>query len=367
MHYATFVTIRYSIGGMAILQHVTKETPLTNPPLHSVSFRNLLCIYAVIPACLLIYLIDKYVFSFSLRAALPTFPHEIVLINCVFGLPHILASTAILFTTQAYYTHYKYRIWLGSAVIIVGLGLGSLTLSYAAMFFLIAAASAAHLVKQQIGIGNMLCRMSGVMYKVWAWSGIAVAIILFTAMFQKMEYNATQLEYLNLAAFSLLCLHICTTLYWQLRIRTADIKGQLFLWGNCAMTAATAWLYSVDYFFLAILAPRVIHDATAFYIYITHDKNRLAYTKSTWLYRLTQKGGTHIVWLSPILAVCIAYFMLYQLNHSLQWAASKLLGINATINISIAVLTFLNIFHYYTESFTWGRGSPYRTNIGFSH
>ncbi len=207
------MTIRYSIGGTAILKHVSKESTLTNQPLHSVSFRNLLCIYAIIPACLFTYLIDKYVFGFSLRGALPTFPQDIIIINSVFGLPHILASTAILLTTQAYYTHYKSQIWFGSAAIIAGLGLAALTLSYATMFFLIAAASAAHLLKQQIGIGNMLCRMSGVLYKVWTWSGIAVAIILFSAMFQKQEYSVKQLQYLNVAAVTLLCLHICTTLY----------------------------------------------------------------------------------------------------------------------------------------------------------
>ncbi|MEY4589118.1 MAG: hypothetical protein RL497_1194 [Pseudomonadota bacterium] len=334
---------------------------------YSVSFRGLLYIYAIIPACLLIFLIDKFALNFSLRAALPAFPHDLIIINSLFGLPHILASTAILLRNQDYFNHYKYKIGLASGVIILGLSLGAATLSYEVMFFLVAAVSVAHVLKQQFGIGNMLCRMQGALYRVWGWSSIVVAIIIYSAMFQKNSYSTTQLMYLNSAAASLLCVHIALTVYWQWRLRSIDLKGKLFLWGNCAMILLTAWFYWIDYFFLAILAPRVIHDLTAFYIYITHDKNRVSAANHSGLYHLSRKFGVPIVWLWPAMAVVLAYFLQYQLDNSIQWAASRVWDIKTPIMIALAVVTFFDLLHYYTESFTWGKASPYRNYIKFSY
>jgi hypothetical protein len=146
-----------------------------------------------------------------------------------------------------------------------------------------------------------------------------------------------------------------------------DLKGKLFLWGNCAMILLTAWFYWIDYFFLAILAPRVIHDLTAFYIYITHDKNRVSAANHSGLYHLSRKFGVHIVWLWPAMAVVLAYFLQYQLDNSIQWAASRVWDIKTPIMVALAVVTFFDLLHYYTESFTWGKASPYRNYIKFSY
>ena len=64
--------------------------------------------------------------------------------------------------------------------------------------------------------------------------------------------------------------------------------------------------------------------------------------------------------------IIMAYCLLYQLDHSLQWVALELFGSDKPIKIALGLITFLNIFHYYTETFAWGKDSPYRQHVGFS-
>lgn len=327
----------------------------------TVSFRTLLWFYAVVPFCLLAFLLDRYLFNFSLRDSLPTFPQDHVLLNSVFGLPHILASSAILFGCSDYYRHYKNRIFIASGVIILALIVGALSLSYASLFFIIAGISAAHLLKQQFGLGNILGRMSGVWYQIWCWSSIIAAVLVYNCMFQHSIFSPAQLAGFNTAIIVLLSLHLSLTLFWHHQLRQQDIKARLFLWGNCGLICIAAGLYFADYYFFAALAPRVIHDITAFYIYTTHDKNRLTQTQRI------KPAQARWVMLWPLGFIALAYLMLYQLDHSLQWFTLHLFNSDAPIKIAMALITFLNVFHYYTETFTWGKASPYRQHLGFSH
>lgn len=331
-------------------------------PTYSVSFRNLLWIYSIIPICGLIFLLDHWVLNYKLRASLHQFPQDYIILNSVFGLPHILASSYILFRHLDYYQHYKQRISLAAIVIIIGLAVAAMTLSYAVMFFLIVSISAAHLLNQQFGLGNMLCRLSGPLYKIWCWSSIAAAIILFTAMFQRSIYSPAQIELLDTCVLGLIAIHISLTVFWARRLDADNKIGRLFLFGNSAMIVVAVLLYRANYYFLAVLAPRVIHDLTAFYIYLTHDKNRLQAKGDAPLQQLCLK----FIWLWPIAFICLAYFLLYQLDHSLEWAAKNILNLETPIKISLALITFLNLFHYYTETFTWGKESPYRNYLAFS-
>ena len=338
---------------------------MANPLAHTVSFRTLLWFYAVIPFCLLAFLLDYCVLGFTLRDNLPTFPQDHIIINSVFGLPHILASTAILIGCRDYYQHYKRRLWAACAIILAALLICAQTLSYSAMFFIIAGISAAHLLKQQFGIANMLCRMSGPWYTIWSWSSILAAILVYNCMFQHSIFSSNQLVLLETSILLLLSLHLSITFYWHVRIKQQGAKALLFLWGNCLLIGIATGLYFADYYFFAALAPRVIHDITAFYIYITHDKNRLIQN------RLIQNRKTvpkQVRWVAawPLGFIIMAYCLLYQLDHSLQWVALELFGSDKPIKIALGLITFLNIFHYYTETFAWGKDSPYRQHVGFS-
>lgn len=328
---------------------------------HTVSFRTLLWFYAVIPLCLLAFLLDYCVLDYALRDNLPSFPQDHIILNSVFGLPHILASSAILLSCPDYYQHYKNRLWIASILIMAALVFSATTLSYAAMFFIIAGISAAHLLRQQFGIGNILCHMSGPWYTIWCWSSIVTAILVYNCMFQHSVFSQSQMALLEASIVLLLSLHVSLTLYWHQKIKQLDIKARLFLWGNCLMICIAAGLYFADYYFFAALAPRVIHDITAFYIYVTHDKNRLIHTRPT--------AARHVQWVMawPLVFIVAAYLLLYQLDHSLQWIALNLFNSDTPIKIALGLITFLNLFHYYTETFTWGKTSPYRQHLSFSH
>ena len=62
------------------------------------------------------------------------------------------------------------------------------------MFFVIAAISVAHVLKQQYGVANTLCKMSGLLYKARSWSGICIAVCLHNIMFQKHMFSQSMIE-----------------------------------------------------------------------------------------------------------------------------------------------------------------------------
>ena len=62
----------------------------------AVSFRLLLGLYAIIPACLLLQLIDAGFLQGYLKQYLPSSPHHFILFQIVFGTPHIVASAIVM-------------------------------------------------------------------------------------------------------------------------------------------------------------------------------------------------------------------------------------------------------------------------------
>lgn len=93
--------------------------------------------------------------------------------------------------------------------------------------------------------------------------------------------------------------------------------------------------------------PRVIHDLTAFAVYITHDTNRDRPRNR--VYRITRFTRLPPAVLLPALSVGIAYTMT---SHR-DWAA---------VNIAVIALSFLQ---HYMEGIIWRGPNPHRGQIAF--
>src|SRR5690606_38352385 len=103
------------------------------------------------------------------------------------------------------------------------------------------------------------------------------------------------------------------------------------------------------YALYVILIPRIIHDVTAYMVYVTHDRNRTGEAPVNRLYQLARSTLRSPVILLPLTFVGIAYQLTDYQQHDLA---------------SILVLT-VSFLHYYFEGFIWRGGNPHRRYVTF--
>src|SRR5215468_6021323 len=147
-----------------------------------VSFRALLVMYLILPLCALVYALDIVVFDHHLLRVLPKSPRSYFLLSILFGTPHILASNLIFLTNRDYFQRYRRRALVATLTIMAFFAIGSLIFSRTVMFVTVSTTTIIHVIKQQIGIGNMGARLSGWKFHLWGWSIIAASVILYSAI-----------------------------------------------------------------------------------------------------------------------------------------------------------------------------------------
>lgn len=108
-------------------------------------------------------------------------------------------------------------------------------------------------------------------------------------------------------------------------------------------------IQEVGYSLFVILIPRVIHDVTAYIVYITHDRNRNKHEPVNSIYRLTSFTRLSPVILLPLLSIGFAFVLTSYRQYAL---------------ISILILT-MSFLHYYFEGFIWRGANPHRRYVNF--
>lgn len=344
------------------------STPTTVPPVGvsgsvaadaepvRLSLRGLLALYLVVPLALTTWAVDAVFLDSSLRAQLPDKPTDFFLFELVFGWPHIVASTIILATNAEYLNLYRRRLAVVSAVVIAFFLVGYFTLPYSALFFVAATATIIHVLKQQIGIGRGAARVSSRTYTLWGWSSIGVGVVLYNALFLS-ELNAYRSELVMLAGILAVP---SVVLAVRLHRDIATNLGRLFLWSNTALVVSALAFYAAGYGIFAIAVPRVVHDTTAFAFYIAHDVNKHRRGPRNRLYRFANgmPGGTW--WVTPALAIATAYVLAQHGDAIFHVLSGQVFADSVPKAISLGLLGYLGMMHYYYESFTWKTGSPYR-------
>jgi hypothetical protein len=331
----------------------------------AVSFRLLLSLYSIIPICLILQWIDTGFWQGYLKESLPSSPEHFILFQILFGTPHIIASAIVLTSNSDYVKFYKRRLIWMSAAIICFFGLGSLFLPYRVLYILVACWTVFHVLKQQHGVARGVCRLPAWAFHLLLWLSIAAGILIYLGIFLKNGLDPQQAaEIKRMAAILSVALLLATALSQRY---AASRSGKWFMWSNTLLVLSSYYLYAQQYYFFAILVPRLVHDATAYIFYITHDYNKHRQQPQNWIYRLARRFKVHYFIVLPLISFGLAFVLQAYGNDAAHWIAYHLFGMEIRKAVTLGLLGFLGLMHYYTESFTWKLDSPYRKFISFTH
>lgn len=330
---------------------------LQEQSIHVIDCRWLLALYAVIPLSLLLVIADAWLFEGrTVYQHIPTQPEHWPFWTVIFGLPHIIASL-ITMADREYLTHYR-RTLLWPLLVFAGIAtaghIGPQPLSYSLLFLFLAFYTIYHVLAQQLGLTLMMMATPPTRtYRLWKWlliiAGFAIYMNVYgerylgniwlgnVSLYDALTYTAALLS----AALIVLAIRLTPTSRHRI--------GVWYLWGNVALILSTLLIQEIGYSLFVILIPRVIHDLTAYTVYITHDRNRNKHEPVNSVYRLTSFTRLSPVILLPLLSIGIAFVLT---SHS-RYAV-----------VSILVLT-VSFLHYYFEGFIWRGANPHRRYVDF--
>jgi len=330
----------------------------------AVSFRFLLSLYAIIPFCLVLQLADRYGFNSALREMLPTSPSHFLLFQVLFGTPHIIAGNLLLAGHSEYLQAFKTKIIGMSVFIIAFFGVGSLFIPYRALYILTACWTVYHVLKQQHGIAKGVCRLPNWAFYLQLWLSVGAGIFTYIGIFLNNSLSDAQGQAVLLAASVLVAALLISTLACRNYVPT--LFGRCFLWANTLLVLGSWYLYAEEYYFLAILMPRLVHDITAYSFYVSHDVNRHGERQDTGLYRLASICRLPIALVLPLLSFLLTYVLQAYGDDAVNFITQTLFSVQIYKAVTLGFLGYLALMHYYTEAFVWSAGSPLRRYIVFA-
>lgn len=330
----------------------------------TVSFRLLLGLYAIIPLCLSLQLLDSWFWQGFLQEHLPSSPKQFLLFQIIFGTPHIVASSILLASNTEYLKFYKLKIILMTLAIMMVFGVGSLFISYKVLYVTVAAWTVYHVLKQQLGVGRGVYRLPDWAFYLILWLSVAAGIFVYIGIFLKNSLDAQQLELIKLVAGGLCAGLVCGALLCRRYVTTQS--GRYFLWSNVLLVLSSFYLFVQQYYFLAILVPRLVHDATAYIFYVVHDYNKHHSHPQNFMYRYAARCHLPVFIVLPLCSFVLAFALQSYGDGAFNTLTEFLFGVEINKAITLGFLGYLALMHYYTEAFTWKQGSPYRRFIAFS-
>lgn len=330
----------------------------------AVSFKLLLGLYLVIPLSLLVYLLDDFFWGNYLKSILPSSPSHFIIFQILFGTPHIIASAIMLTSNKEYLYFFKTKLMVMTALIIAVFGVGSLFIPYKVLYIATACWTVYHVFKQQHGIGKGVCRLPGWAFYWLLWLSVSAGIFIYIGVFLKNSLGVYQAEWVKLIAGTLTIGLILSSVLCQRYVPTRF--GKYFLWSNTLLIVSSFYMYTQQYYFLAILIPRLVHDATAYVFYVSHDYNKHHQKPQNTLYKYAARCNIHVFLVLPVLSFVLAYLLRAYGDDWVNWITQFFFGTEIYKAITVGVIGYLSLMHYYTESFTWQAGSPLRRYIRFT-
>ena len=330
----------------------------------TVSFRWLLGLYAIIPLCVLLQWLDSGFWHGALREILPSRPTHLLLFQVIFGTPHIIASSILLASNREYFKTYQAKLlWMTMALAVI-FGVGSLFIPYRAFYVMVAAWTVYHVLKQQHGVARGVCRLPDWAFYLLLWLSVSAGLFVYIGIFLNNSLEPQQLLWIKTAAASLCACLVLGAWYCQRYVSTAF--GRWFLWANVLLVLSSFYLFIQQYYFFAILVPRLVHDATAYIFYVTHDYNKHHAQPQNFIYRAAKRCRLSIFVVLPIVSFLLAFVLQAYGDAMVSYLTQVLFGVEIRKAITLGLLGYLALMHYYTEAFTWKQDSPYRQFIGFS-
>ena len=330
----------------------------------SISFKWLLALYAIIPLCLALQVIDVSFWQGYLQSHLPSSPNHFIVFQILFGTPHIIASTLVLTSNSDYLTTYSRKLMLMTMAIAIVFGLGSLFIPYKVFYVLVAAWTVYHVIKQQHGVARSVYRLPNWAFYVLLWLSVVAGLIIYVGIFLKNSLDVQQTFWIKQSA-GLLCISIILFGIYCHRYVSGRF-GRCFLWANIFLVLSSFYLYIQQYYFLAILVPRLVHDATAYTFYVTHDYNRHHAKPNNFMYGIARLFHIPLLIVLPLSSFALAFALQAYGDDFISHLSDFFFGVSIHKVITLGLLGYLALMHYYTEAFTWKNDSPYRRYIAFS-
>ncbi len=337
---------------------------LSTPKTWAISFRCLFSLYSIIPCCIIVQLLDIFWWQGYLKHHLPSSPSHFLLFQILFGTPHIIASAIILASNSDYRQRYRRPILLMTTLLALVFGVGSLFIPYKALYIATAAWTVFHVLKQQHGIVRGISRLPAWAYYLLLWLSVMAGFFIYIGIFLKNSLEPQQVEWLTHIAGSLCVGLICTALLCQRYINNRF--GKWFMWANVFLVVSSFYFYNQQYYFLAILVPRLVHDVTAYIFYVTHDYNKHHAKPENIIYRFAAFCRVPIVFVLPFLSFSLAFLLQAYGDQIINGLINEWFEVNIHKVITVGLLGYLALMHYFTEAFTWKHDSPYRQFIAFS-
>lgn len=329
----------------------------------AVSFRVILGLYGVIPLCLVLQCFDGWFWGDYLRQNLPSSPYHFVLFQILFGTPHIIASNILLVSNVEYFRHFKTQIILMTLAIAIAYFLGNMIFPYRVLYLLVASWTVFHVLKQQYGIARGLCQLPDWAFKLLLTISVAAGVVVYAGIFLRKSFSPEQLVLVKNWAIFACTLLVVAGFYCQRFVKSAF--GMWFYWANISLVVTSFYLFYQQHYFMAILVPRFVHDATAYIFYVTHDYNKHGNNPQNALYRMASRCNVHVFVVLPLLSFGLAFVLQAYGDDIMAIVTKYLFGKEFYKVITLGVLGYLALMHYYMEGLTWQKDSPYRKFITF--
>lgn len=300
-------------------------------------------------------LVDKYYLDNYLQKNSPITFDFVIWFNVFFNFPHIICSS-LLFVDKQYLSFFRKSLLIllmASAVfVVVFIAFRSSVMQEMVTLFALVW-TIKHVVGQQFSMTRIFLRAKeDWAFLVWKHYGIFIASLMFLGIYARVytryfSYIRPLLKLFEQQPWPLLLPFFVTSVVLALRAHRANNQiGARMVYANVFMMVGSCFLFSEQYFCLAALGPRVIHDLSAFYFYGVHSYNKGRVASSGWFTNFFKR-------LQPI-----PLFML-----------SSTLGVFVMFYcMKIGDLTIyhaLSAIHFYTESFFWKADSPARKFLSF--
>jgi hypothetical protein len=330
----------------------------------AVSFKLLLGLYLIIPLSFLVYLLDEMYWGNYLKSILPSSPTHFLLFQILFGTPHIVASAILVSTNVEYLQFFKSKLIIMTALIILVFGVGSLFIPYKVLYIITACWTVYHVFKQQHGIAKGVCRLPGWAFYWLLWLSVSAGIFIYMGIFMKNSLDPLHAEWVKLIAGTLTIGLILSSVLCQRYVPTQF--GKYFLWSNTLLIVSSFYMYIQQYYFLAILIPRLVHDATAYVFYVAHDYNKHHEKPQNSLYKYAARCNIQVFLVLPLMSFVLTYFLQAYGDQLVNIISEFFFGTEIYKAITLGLIGYLSLMHYYMEGFTWQAGSPLRRYIRFS-
>lgn len=333
---------------------LTPSGALSGLPLQ-VRYKTLLKFMAFAPFALLLVAVDQLFLDGTFRHAMHLDAETMINLMAILTFPHIVASL-VSFADPEYARYYRQPLVKGAAISLAVPLVSIAVMGVGGVMMAVAFYSLYHNIMQQFGIASMMLgKKPDATYNVMKWllvipSCLGYAVVTFPFFPGMAEYRETYT--ILVGAFLAVACVLAARYYLQIR-NDASIPniGKQYFASNAVWMLVSYVLIVTGYDNFAVLVSRVVHDFTAYWIYMVHDQNRNTPVLHNPFYKLPMALG-----LKPrhvLLPFSVAISM-------------GLLMLENTGFLMAVIIAACNVMHYYIEGHTWKRGTPHRRYVPFA-